>query len=129
MYLVDADVHWGSMWNAPLTPLWQYTWRVGGQCRARDCSDLDCGLHGRCQDGFCACAVGFYGERCHLSSSCPGVLQPNGTCCYSGMLSTRDAHDRLSFGCCPPGSSLDARGACCDGIVDGSVPPLLLVAK
>lgn len=91
-------------------------------CRPRDCGDIDCGLHGRCVDGFCACDVGFYGERCHLSSGCPGVLQQDGSCCYSGLISTRDAEDNLSFECCAPGNSLDARGACCDGMVDGFVP-------
>eukprot|EP00892_Ulva_mutabilis_P009297 jgi/Ulvmu1/673/UM010_0045.1 len=87
--------------------------------KPRDCSDVDCGVHGRCKNGLCACEAGFYGERCHLSIGCPGVLQQDGSCCHSGIISTRDVEDKFSFECCAPGSSLDARGACCDGVVDG----------
>lgn len=87
-------------------------------CRARDCQDLDCGLKGECEDGFCVCEAGYYGERCHLSLDCPGVLMLNDQCCFSGWVSAVDAFGEKSVQCCPQGQTVDATGACCDGVVD-----------
>ena len=91
-------------------------------CRRRDCADIDCGPHGTCEDGFCACEPGFSGERCHLSPSCAGFVTIDDVCCESGYASVVDGLGRSASGCCPVGSTVDRDGACCDGEVDACAP-------
>jgi EGF-like domain len=92
--------------------------QLADACRTRDCEDLDCGLSGKCEDGLCVCDGSFYGKRCHLSVDCPGVLMLNNQCCFSGWVSTVDKHGEKDVKCCPVGNTVDAAGACCDGVVD-----------
>ncbi|XP_055927054.1 teneurin-m-like isoform X4 [Argiope bruennichi] len=63
---------------------------TGVDCSKAKCS-LDCGIHGRCEEGRCHCDQGWTGHRCDLRTCDPRCLEHgqcnNGTCvCIQGWM-------------------------------------------
>ncbi|GBM06570.1 Teneurin-a [Araneus ventricosus] len=63
---------------------------TGADCSKAKCS-LDCGIHGRCEEGRCHCDQGWTGHRCDLRTCDPRCLEHgqcnNGTCvCIQGWM-------------------------------------------
>ncbi|XP_066954350.1 teneurin-m-like isoform X2 [Macrobrachium rosenbergii] len=82
---------------------------TGSECDVAVCG-LDCGAHGRCEDGSCLCFPGWTGERCDLLTCDPRCEEhgqcKNGTCiCMTGW---NGRHCTLAG--CP--NSCSGNGAC-----------------
>nr|XP_015923788.2 teneurin-m-like [Parasteatoda tepidariorum] len=76
---------------------------TGADCSKAKCS-LDCGVHGRCEEGRCHCDQGWTGHKCDLRTCDPRCLEHgqcnNGTCvCIQGWMGRHCSLDGCPKGC------------------------------
>lgn len=81
----------------------------GTACAAcTPCACVNCGLHGNCTDGTCACSGGWTGPKCSIAPDpCFGITCQNGGACNGGACSCINGYSGTLCGTAPAATCTD----------------------